>query len=374
MAVSIDTVYQKVLALANKEQRGYITPQEFNLFADMAQKEIFEQYFYDINQWSRQLGNNTSHSDMLTSLEEKVSLFEHTAIQDNVTVLNKWGDVNLKDDIPNLYRLMNVSVNYPPPATKGYKEAELINNRQEFLLLSSSKLTKHSVERPVYLRYYNNYDRIKIYPYPVEDDGSDFDLSTNEFANDYIQVKSIDHPGQYNVTGHYFWFDQQEMIDMLGDDFTHNDIINISTTNSTGDVNKISNHLAIIWTIDSSNSVNGHAHGRLHSLQPPHHDGTTVDFAIGDRIFLSTPKVLSNKRNVRVDYIRKPKTPNWAYVVVNEKALFNSNNAIDFELHPSEENELIYKILKFAGISLQKQDITQAGQGLENAQIQQEKQ
>jgi len=33
MAVSVDTVYQRVLAIANKEQRGYITPQEFNLFA-----------------------------------------------------------------------------------------------------------------------------------------------------------------------------------------------------------------------------------------------------------------------------------------------------------------------------------------------------
>ena len=40
MAVNIDNVYQKVLALANKEQRGYITPQEFNLFADKAQNEI----------------------------------------------------------------------------------------------------------------------------------------------------------------------------------------------------------------------------------------------------------------------------------------------------------------------------------------------
>ena len=44
--VNVDTVYQKVLALANKEQRGYITPQEFNLFADQAQKEILDQYFY----------------------------------------------------------------------------------------------------------------------------------------------------------------------------------------------------------------------------------------------------------------------------------------------------------------------------------------
>ena len=41
MAASINNVYQKVLALANKEQRGYITPQEFNLFAEYAQLDIF---------------------------------------------------------------------------------------------------------------------------------------------------------------------------------------------------------------------------------------------------------------------------------------------------------------------------------------------
>ena len=56
MAVSVDTVYQRVLSLANKEQRGYITPQEFNLFANQVQQEILDQYFYDINQWSRQHG------------------------------------------------------------------------------------------------------------------------------------------------------------------------------------------------------------------------------------------------------------------------------------------------------------------------------
>ena len=39
--INIDTIYQKVLALANKEQRGYITPQEFNLLADKAQMEIY---------------------------------------------------------------------------------------------------------------------------------------------------------------------------------------------------------------------------------------------------------------------------------------------------------------------------------------------
>ena len=44
--ISIDTVYQRVLAIANKEQRGYITPQEYNLLANQAQMQIFESYFY----------------------------------------------------------------------------------------------------------------------------------------------------------------------------------------------------------------------------------------------------------------------------------------------------------------------------------------
>ena len=47
--VSVDTVYQRVLALANKEQRGYITPQEYNLLANQAQMQIFENYFYMLN-------------------------------------------------------------------------------------------------------------------------------------------------------------------------------------------------------------------------------------------------------------------------------------------------------------------------------------
>ena len=71
MAISIDTVYQSVLALASKEQRGYITPQEFNLFANQAQMEIFEQYFYDLNQFQRDPGQNHEYSDVTTILKDK---------------------------------------------------------------------------------------------------------------------------------------------------------------------------------------------------------------------------------------------------------------------------------------------------------------
>ena len=49
-----------------------------------------------------------------------------------------------------------------------------------------------------------------------------------------------------------------------------------------------------------------------------------------------------------------PKDVNWAYVVVNEKALYNSALAVDFELHNSEEDTLVYKILELAGIIINK--------------------
>ena len=76
--ILVDTVYQKVLALANKEQRGYITPQDFNLFANQAQLEIFEQYFYDVNGARKVQGNDTVYADIDDMLEEKMQVFETT--------------------------------------------------------------------------------------------------------------------------------------------------------------------------------------------------------------------------------------------------------------------------------------------------------
>ena len=48
MAVSVDTVYKTVLSILNKEQRGYMTPDEFNKIGTQVQLEIFESYFDDI--------------------------------------------------------------------------------------------------------------------------------------------------------------------------------------------------------------------------------------------------------------------------------------------------------------------------------------
>ena len=132
MAVRIDSVYQKVLALANKEQRGYITPQEFNLFANHAQMEIFEQYFYDENQFGRSSGNSTEYSDMLDLLNEKISIFKTREI---LSVVSGAALYPL-----NLYRIGGLY----QESNQGLVEIPQVNQNelsyiQNSLLLSSSR-------------------------------------------------------------------------------------------------------------------------------------------------------------------------------------------------------------------------------------------
>jgi len=73
MAIKIDTVYQTVQALANKEQRGYITPQEFNLFANQAQDDIFDQYLYDLEAFRAQRPEKNELGDSVTQIMKKLS-------------------------------------------------------------------------------------------------------------------------------------------------------------------------------------------------------------------------------------------------------------------------------------------------------------
>ena len=48
----INSVRNTVLAIANKNNYGYISPQDFNLYAQQAQMDLFEDYFYQYNAWT----------------------------------------------------------------------------------------------------------------------------------------------------------------------------------------------------------------------------------------------------------------------------------------------------------------------------------
>ena len=80
MAVNINTVYQTVLYILNKEQRGYVPPAEFNSLAAQVQLEIFESYFPDGNQLNRVNQNNSQNDteffDMSKDIQSKLTPFE----------------------------------------------------------------------------------------------------------------------------------------------------------------------------------------------------------------------------------------------------------------------------------------------------------
>jgi hypothetical protein len=140
MSVSVDTVYQRVLAILNKEQRGYVTPQEFNLFANQTQMDLFEQYFYDINQFSRMHGNDTEFSDMLNILNEKINIFEVTAAMtysaSPAPAINYWSPP------ADLYRIGTLIHNNI--------EVERIN-QNEFLYINGSQILKPNNTRPIFV-------------------------------------------------------------------------------------------------------------------------------------------------------------------------------------------------------------------------------
>jgi hypothetical protein len=247
MAVSVDKVYQKVLALTNKEQRGYITPQEFNLFADHAQLDIFEQYFYDLEQRQRGIGNELDYGDIVSTLEEKISMFERL---DSFVGVQGTGEVLVSSNVGNLHKLGAVKVKYG--TNINFKVADKIQ-ANELSKYENSALGVPTELSPVYTKFSstNGSIKIKVFPAPIN---------------------------------------------------------------------------------------------------------------VGD--------------SVTVDYIVKPSSPNWTYLISGNNALYNPNGIghRDFELHASEENNLVIKILQLAGVAIKDFNLAQIAAQEEAVTTQQQKQ
>ena len=233
MAISIDTVYQRVQAILNKENRGYITPQEFNLFANQAQLEIFEQYFFDLNQYERQPKKDTEYSNLVKTINERISKFKTSATLSYVTSYFT---------IPtDLHKLGTVIYNSTTPVEE--------IDQKNLLEYTLSPLTAPSTTNPVYTQ-------------------------------------------------------------------------NIQTTSS-------------VWSI------------------------------------VLYPSSITSL--ITATYIRKPVEATWASQTVVGNALYNAATSTSFELHDSEETNLVIKILLYVGLTLRAGDIAQVADAKETKKIQQEK-
>ena len=253
--VNIDNVYQKVLVIANKEQRGYVTPQEFNLFADQAQMDIFEQYFYDLGQFKRRPGVQQYEADVVNIINDKLSFFSKFQVLDSnyLSTPNPIRYSNNPFTIPDdFYRLQNVVTN------QDYSGVEIEKlNKANFFAAMRSPLLRGTNSRPIM----------------------------------YLEEE-----------------DRQ------------------------------------IWVNSNNNYWDG----------PPELSGTPVT-------------------RITIQYYRKPAPINWGFNVIDQNALYDPSKSINFELHASEENNLVIKILALAGIAMKDPSIYQIASAEDNKNIQQEK-
>lgn len=84
--------------------------------------------------------------------------------------------------------------------------------------------------------------------------------------------------------------------------------------------------------------------------------------------------------DIKCNYIRKPIDAEWGYEEIEASdgqsgstALYNNNNSQNFELHASEENELVLQILKLAGVNIQDPGMIDYSSSEQQFRIQQEK-
>ncbi len=146
--VNVDTVYKTVLYILNKEQRGYITPDEFNRLGTQVQLEIFEQYFEELNQHLRIPQTDSEYANRVKNLEEKIDIFKTfatsaTAAPNNVTYVAAAPPVPAYFSLPdNLHRLGTLIYNE--------KEIQAVN-RNEYFLINKSPLVKPTESNPLYI-------------------------------------------------------------------------------------------------------------------------------------------------------------------------------------------------------------------------------
>jgi hypothetical protein len=290
MAINVNTVYQTVLLILNKEQRGYMTPVEFNKIGTQVQLEIFERYFEDLNQQIRIPQTDTDYADRVSNLDEKISLFKTIG---NTTYAN--GSFSL-------------------PAESGSSQATFttvtILNQQAYTIATITANQLTSGTTTVYL------DGIASTAYSIN--GTIITLNVAPAAGIDIFIVNVQ------------------------DDFYRLGTVIYST--------------GALPTQELERVDRGELYHLLSSkLTAP---TTTYPIYVYERQKLFVyPQTIQT--GVQATYIRKPVDPIWNFTLSGNAYVYNPDTSLNFELHDSEQTEIVLKVLLYAGVVVKDPTIIQ---------------
>ena len=295
MAINVNTVYQTVLLILNKEQRGYMTPVEFNKTGTQSQLEIFETYFDSLNQQIRIPQTNEDYADRVVNLDEKISIFKTS------------GNASYQNSLFNIPSQFSGSGKQQTTTTPA-------NTTAATLSYTINGITAAQIADGV-TNVYVNEVLLSEFEYSIS--GTVLTFASQPIAGNPILLDV--YPKEFYRLGSVIYtagLKQQELERVSRSELYHLNASNLTKPSTTYPIYLYENNKLNVFP---TSIVSG----------------------------------------ISVNYIRKPLNPVWSFTAGTGAYVYNNLASTDFELHPAEQTELITRILLYAGVVIQSPEIIQ---------------
>lgn len=299
----INSVRNTVLSVLNKNNYGYISPSDFNLYAQNAQMEIFEEYFSSYNtvinlENARTAGVN--YADMEQPIAETLESF-------------------LRKDYLSKISANRFSV--PTPATTGYYSYMILDVECKPISLKTG--TNTSVVSGQLVDSTASFTTNNL---------SAGDVVTNLTTNLVSTVVSVLSNTAIQLDSNIF--------------LAAGNAYSIFSSATVVQAEKV---------INSNMTLLNNSNLTPPTIQYPSYTIQGTDLTI-------YPATISNKGQVQATYFRFPKVPKWTYITLsNGEPIFDQSQPDyqDFELPLEDEYKLVTRILQYCGISIRETQVTQ---------------
>lgn len=320
----INTVRNTVLSVLNKNNYGYLSPSDFNLFSKQAQLDIFESYFYQYNyqinkENVRQSG--TGVANVTKSIEESIDLFSLTRGLNTTSSIAGSYFMPSESTTGSDYYFLNKLLAYKEIITSGTTTAfDAANN----LLIDSAQA----------------FDTLGI------------------VSGDVVGVQTATQGVQY---------------------LTIVSVTDATTILTSGTVLIAAGFAySIIKAGTQQNEIEKVTHTKINMLNNSIYtspSATYPSYTSEEATLQVYPNTISTAGRIIAQYYRYPKNPNWTYIeLANGEPIFNQSDAQyqDFEIPLDDENNLIMKILQYAGVSIREPEVFNFANNQEGKENQQE--
>lgn len=176
----INSVRNTVLAIVNKNNYGYISPGDFNLFAKQAQLDLFDEYFFNYNEQVNEENarlSGTGYANIKLGYEEVIDYFSVTEFLTQKTLGTSVYYLPSTTTTGSDYYLLNKVLCYSGGNLLG--EAEKVTH-SKITQLNSSLLTAPNTTFPAYTQAG---DSITVFPTTINA-GSDVQAQYVRYPKD----------------------------------------------------------------------------------------------------------------------------------------------------------------------------------------------